>query len=430
MSESARSYRWPLPGSCTAMPINWAGLLCFFGALCVFRRSGSDPVHGAIFAVLALAVPIIVLECVFLKTYARASTGLNFSRKAKTDIGRVAVKLTGLYLTLGLAAVYYLAFPEYRQPFYAPYWKLVKYALPIMVFGGIPYFLVLDRYCEQPADGYWHMGILATGRWKAVDWGIVAQHLLGWLVKVFFMALMFSYFTGNMDFIRTHGPGQALGNFRSFYDYAFNMIFAVDLAFVCAGYLLTLRIFDSHLRSVEPTFLGWMAALACYKPFWDRVYANFLHYRTDYPWGNWLGNQPFLYIAWGTAILLLLSVYSYATVSFGIRFSNLTNRGIITNGPYRFLKHPAYVTKNLSWWMISIPFISHGKTGDAFMNSLMLLGVNAIYLIRAKTEEWHLRRDPVYAEYEAAMRSGSVFRKFVRALAPPVPAGEAAPAKQ
>lgn len=412
------------------MPINWAGLLCFFGALFVFRRSGFDLFQGAVFSVLALAVPIIVLECVFLKTYARASTGLDFSRRAKPDIGRVAVKLAGLYLTLGLAAVYYLAFPEYRQPFYAPYWKLVKCALPVIVFGGIPYFFFLDRYSVRPSDGYWHMGMLATGRWRTVDWGAVAQHLLGWLVKAFFLAIMFSYFTGNLDFIRTHALGRSLGSFKSFYDYAYNMIFAVDLVFVCAGYLLTLRIFDSHMRSVEPTFLGWMAALACYKPFWDRVYANFLHYRTSYSWGNWLWNDPVLYVVWGSAILLLLSVYSYATVSFGIRFSNLTNRGIITNGPYRFLKHPAYVTKNISWWLISIPFISQGKTGDMVMNSLMLLGVNSIYLIRAKTEEWHLRRDPVYAEYDAAMRSRSVFRKLVRALAPPAPAAEAATAKE
>ena len=39
------------------------------------------------------------------------------------------------------------------------------------------------------------------------------------------------------------------------------------------------------------------------------------------------------------------------------RFSNLTHRGIITNGPYRYSKHPAYLAKNLSWWLVSMPFM-------------------------------------------------------------------------
>jgi hypothetical protein len=51
-------------------------------------------------------------------------------------------------------------------------------------------------------------------------------------------------------------------------------------------------------------------------------------------------------------------IYVWSTAVFGLRFSDLTHRGIITNGPYRWVKRPAFLTKNLSWWMISVPFIA------------------------------------------------------------------------
>jgi protein-S-isoprenylcysteine O-methyltransferase Ste14 len=76
---------------------------------------------------------------------------------------------------------------------------------------------------------------------------------------------------------------------------------------------------------------------------------------------------------------------SLSSIAFGIRFSNLTHRGIITNGPYRYTRHPAYISKNLSWWLIAIPFIVVNDNDTASQQAcLMLFGMNAIYYMRAK----------------------------------------------
>src|SRR5208283_2486604 len=113
-------------------------------------------------------------------------------------------------------------------------------------------------------------------------------------------------------------------------------------------------------------------------------------------WGAWLRGVPWLYELWGCLIVLLVFFYVWSTVAFGARFSNLTHRGIITNGPYRYTKHPAYLAKNLSWWLIAMPFMPSGN-GAHFVRCCMLLGVlNGIYYLRAKTEERHLLLDPVY----------------------------------
>ena len=103
----------------------------------------------------------------------------------------------------------------------------------------------------------------------------------------------------------------------------------------------------------------------------------------------------------------------WATVIFGARFSNLTHRGIITNGPYRFTKHPAYLAKNLTWWMIAVPFLPVDNWSDTLPRCAMLLGVNLIYYMRAKTEEWHLARDADYVRYALWIEKHGLFR-FLR----------------
>jgi len=108
---------------------------------------------------------------------------------------------------------------------------------------------------------------------------------------------------------------------------------------------------------------------------------------------------PWRQVATALLIIALLAVYSWSTVVFGLRFSNLTHRGIITNGPYRWSKHPAYIAKNLSWWLISVPFIAGAGWMQAVQSCLLLTGVNLIYFLRAKTEERHLGSDPVYRDY-------------------------------
>jgi hypothetical protein len=92
-------------------------------------------------------------------------------------------------------------------------------------------------------------------------------------------------------------------------------------------------------------------------------------------------------------------------VVFGIRFSNLTYRGVLTHGPYRLTRHPAYLSKNLFWWASVLPFmVTNGSLLEGVRNCIFLLVVNAIYYWRARTEEAHLiAEDPKYAEYHAWM---------------------------
>jgi protein-S-isoprenylcysteine O-methyltransferase Ste14 len=127
-------------------------------------------------------------------------------------------------------------------------------------------------------------------------------------------------------------------------------------------------------------------------------------------WTHWFAASPLLLWAWGGVLIFLTGIYAWTTVVFGIRFSNLTHRGVLTHGPYRFTRHPAYLSKNLFWWASVLPFLVTTETlVDAVRNSFFLLVVNGIYYWRARTEEAHLlAEDPKYREYHAWMEERGI----------------------
>jgi len=223
------------------------------------------------------------------------------------------------------------------------------------------------------------------------------QALLGWLVKAFYLPLMLS--STYLFLTNAHTFFEQKNGWMSIFGIIYMLMFAVDTAFATVGYCSTSRRIDAHIRSTETTLLGWASALVCYPPLNLLVLHQWLSYRDGLEWDAWLKNWPVISFVWGTAILLSVGLYVSATVAFGPRFSNLTNRGIITSGPYQFFKHPSYIGKNIAWWLISVPFVSNMGALAAIGNCAALLVINGIYVVRAVTEERHLMSDPAYQAY-------------------------------
>ncbi|MDP5038948.1 MAG: DUF1295 domain-containing protein [Candidatus Gracilibacteria bacterium] len=88
----------------------------------------------------------------------------------------------------------------------------------------------------------------------------------------------------------------------------------------------------------------------------------------------------------------------------GLKASNLTNRGIIKKGPYKYVRHPAYACKNLSWIIASTALIYNNLINYNIINIfLIIFSISTwsyIYYLRAITEEKHLSMDPDYLEYK------------------------------
>ena len=398
------------PQSATHGIITAIGVAAFLLAFIIVRINhpfGNNLVNSALFIMGMTAGAIFIIDLAWQKVHLRSSTGLDFGYD-NSSWSRSLYKLAGLFGSLGFIAFLYWLFPEYHNKSYDSYYEMLRIILPPWIVLALPYFFLIDRKMREPFDGYWHMGKLVTFQWSAADSKVVGQHLLGWLTKGFFLPMIFASMCNELGvFLATD-----FENFGSpaLWAMVLSRFFLFTLtSFAAIGYLISLRITDTHLRSAEPTMLGWVVALACYGPFSTLVASHYLAFGKD-GWEPWLRDTPLFYGIWSVALLALTGIYVWSTVAFGARFSNLTHRGIITNGPYRWTKHPAYVAKNLRWWMISVPFMAQGATDEILRQCLLSLGVSFIYIMRAKTEEWHLSRDPDYVQYALWMEQHGIFR--------------------
>ena len=415
---SAKTTKAILPKSVTSFRLNLIALVCLLSGLyCINIYQGPDfglshtrfLVLKMCFLMFCWSLPIIILEYFYFRR-------LKQFDPSRLDIRRSTIKTLALYFTLSIVALVYWIAPEYHSNFYSPYWELMRVVGPIVLIGSLPYFYLADGFIEDSKDSYYVLGLYIIGSRQDGQAAIIRNHFLGWLVKLFFLPLMAVYMYNTTRYFVSADPEKVFSSFRLFYQFAWELIFAIDLIIVTVGYLLTLKLLDSHIRTAEPTIGGWVAAIVCYEPFWAAVSASYLAYNKDnYSWGSWLGGNETAYLFWGSSILILITIYSLSSIAFGIRFSNLTHRGIITNGPYRYSKHPAYISKNLSWWLIAIPFIFVNNNYTASLQAcLMLLGVNIIYYIRAKTEERHLSWDETYRQYAQAIEQQGLFAKVKR----------------
>ncbi len=406
----------PIPASATHGGIVFLGLVAFLLSLfsVKFLNLFNNVVDQALFVCFSTAAIIFIFEFILLKSYRRPSTGLNFDISNPSYL-RTLIKFLGLLGSLGFIAFLYWLFPEYHGDFYNQYYTMLARVFPYFLLLSLPYIYFVDRYQIDPLDSYYQMGQLCLFNFEKVEWRPLKNHLLGWLIKGFFLPLMFTYLTqditnfNKVDFSK-------LNDFKSYFDFLYDLIFTIDVGIVSIGYMMSFRLTDSHLRSAEPTFLGWFVALFCYQPFWSMFSRQYIDYDHHKGWAFWFSDSPLMYQVWGCTILLLFSIYVWSSLNFGCRFSNLTHRGILTNGPYRWTKHPAYISKCIAWWLISLPFLVSESGADSLRRSLLLLILTGVYFLRARTEERHLSQDPVYVQYAEWIQENGLIARLKVAL--------------
>ena len=387
----------------------------------------AEPLSGPNSALLAMGLTGLAMAAWSVgveKVHRRPSTGIDWNRpRPLSAVVEVSVtKLAGLWATWLIIGAFYALGRWYWDGNYLFAMRVIAIAaLPLFVLS-IPYVLWLDRYLKEPRDHAWHFGAMLIGR-EPWDGDEVKRHWRAWLIKGFFSAFMISILPGGFAAVVEADLGAVAGDPIRVGTLLFELLFVIDVQIGTVGYLLTLRPLDAHIRSGNPFLAGWLAAMICYPPF---VYAFMgqggviqYEYQTA-GWGYWIGGHPIVLWLWAGWLALLTAVYAWATVAFGMRFSNLTYRGVLTNGPYRFTRHPAYLSKNLFWWCSAMPFlVTTGSLTEAIRNTIFLACVSGIYFWRAKTEEAHLMaEDAKYRDYHAWMaRHGAITAPLSRFLA-------------
>lgn len=291
-----------------------------------------------------------------------------------------------------------LVIGNFRGPNYDYFFRyFADYYFIAIILLGLPYFFLLDNDKTGENDKYTSalrsiISSLNLLRARKMYW--TQRSKLGFLtiaVKLFYIPYLTSWAINN-TIHQTNLTVAFEWNFAFLNGYLVALFIFIDTLLFAFGYVVESKHLKNEIKSVEPTFLGWLVCLWCYPPFNAFSFRIFDYQFLDitYLYPNWIKNVM-------TALITILwGIFAWASFGIGVKASNLTNRGIVANGPYRFVRHPAYSAKLLIWLIMCI-FFNQYTTG-------IILGFIAIYILRAWTEERHLSRDPEYIKYKKIVK--------------------------
>lgn len=324
-------------------------------------------------------------------------------------------------LLISAAGVFYAALPYFQRYFSARthffgevylWWQLLLVATLAYVLLLLLFYLLEPTprtsksiYCLRALK---RLATSPLAAWRGELPADERVGLLSVLLKAFFVPLMVVWlFDHTASMI---GQGYALMarwggidwmdlfNAHGFW-FLFKVILFLDVFFYTIGYMIELPGLKNEIRSVDPTLLGWGVALACYPPFNGMTAMVFGGgYSADFPQFD----HPAVHLTANALLLVLMAIYTSASIALNFKASNLTHRGIIAHGPYRYIRHPAYVCKNLAWWVGLTPALIvslETSLTATLMTFGSMFGWSVIYYMRALTEEDHLRS--VDGEYDA-----------------------------
>jgi protein-S-isoprenylcysteine O-methyltransferase Ste14 len=313
--------------------------------------------------------------------------------------GLLSIKLgefTGLQIYCGLYAVYVVA----ALPVY-----LALRPASLLESKNLLILGVLQRILKR---------VLPGGAAQSVNLSQKEQYALTFLVvKLFFGPLML-----NSALIDYHAC-KMLWGFRkdqtlmAWMDWGYilfvHAIFMIDSCLFFVGYHTEAGFLRNRIQHVETNPWHILVCVICYPPF-NMATSAVLGPSAYDPYILVLGDgrSAWTWILRAAAVLFLL-VLICSSGSLFTKASNLTHRGIVTWGPYRFVRHPGYLAKNLFWLMTLIPTLIPFTSSSFFSWPTYLIsclctlsGILAwgtIYYLRAITEERFLSRDPEYVAY-------------------------------
>lgn len=330
----------------------------------------------------------------------------NFWQLVKNILTKYLGVLFGILIVLYLVSYlpHYLD-PKYSVPLFEARYLFLMYFLPISFL-----LIAFSEYIlGEKKDGTYQFGLLVTFRHNLVNWKVFGLGVLEWLARSFFLIINFTSATALFSAFRIN-PAFLTGNFISDILLLKTFIFAILLFTILPGYSFSSRLIGTDVKKVDTTWFAWVITIICYQPFSEVVFHQLLAY---YPQTEMINGLPvwvdlLLFsqvLLYTFAVLILLNelFHLWAESTMGIRASNLTNRGIITTGPFAITKHPVYLSKCFGWALLYIPFFNGENLSQSFFYGLMFLLICGIFIGRSLSEERLLATDVNYVKYALFM---------------------------
>lgn len=227
------------------------------------------------------------------------------------------------------------------------------------------------------------------------------QIVLSYFLKLLFIPMMYfgsieytKLFWETFNYLIQSGIPDDYSALKVFNQLIFPMFLNLTLAIVVTiylfGYCVESEKLGSKIKSIDGTWLGWIVTLICYMPFFAVVF--YIIPKGDQDLAFFKNEQLTAVVR--SFLMLVILFKTWTIFTLGTKSSNLTNRGIVSKGPYKWIRHPHYLAKLIVWWICLIP----SALEHPWLTGGMIFWTT-IYVLRALTEELHLQKDPDYKEY-------------------------------
>lgn len=394
--------------ACTALTI----LLGFF----VFKEVGY---HDQYFFVLIAVVAMLWASVCFVRQLQGHS---HYSIDRHSPIGVLFKRALVRYLVWLVVFYAGLAFYE-SHPYYSTYERNSQFLNALFAvylrFGLLYFFLTLKFKASQVEDFYdpaVRLLLIAKAiilfvvsrRWRDRARRILRNKtniktLLNFIVRGYFIPVMVvQVYSGLRDGVALSDGALTGTSLLAVLGWITALLWLADSLSASTGYALESRWMENRSRSVDLTVSGWVICLCCYPPLNQVTGTLFAFGPTVVSTDPAALVVPSLGLLYALKIVevVVLSALVYSDLSLGPSGVNITLKKVQTRGPYGVVRHPATVCKLTFWWVQSL-FYTAFWTPEMIFGHLMW---NVIYILRALSEERHLKQFPEYREYMKQVR--------------------------
>lgn len=401
----------------------WVAVAVFAVSIFLFSIPKSSTqwfMHASMILAL-MALSAVTVNLLSAKDHRSNIAFSRFNTFDTTSVKRILLRQFSLIVVLIVSTIPVIAI----DLFYAPILVVYLALLPAIFCFVSVYFVVIELFAKnaQQKDEWLDFALASNEIVRAafklklnrkslqrLFYKESIQNLfLGSILKSFFGTLYLTYYIQNFGVLQkqTHfllsmyqpaGPEFTLALLPLLMAIAICFICTFDSGLATLGYLTASRLLGNEFRSVDKTISGWFVTLVCYHPFC--LLDRFAQPVFSYTWPReWIQQCPLAWCAASSLILVLMLLYAWCNISFGLAFSNLTNRGIICSGPFRIVRHPTYALKLVTWWICTVPLCLNQDMVTAVVLALGMVVVTLVFYLRAITEENHLLCDQTYRDY-------------------------------
>ena len=355
---------------------------------------------------LILVLCALVPQCLIAFLRERRHFGPRLIRPTKNLLGDIAIKYLGLCAGIAALFLFWWLFPFYQRLSYHPFFATAWLTLPWIMAVILAAVAYTEWRLPPVRDHAWQLGLLMTGRWREIEGPEMKTALLALLVRGIFLPLNYCALLMSVERLRPERWDWQAMEWAESHFLIMQMLWGLLIIAIIPGYLFSARLLATHVRRADASWFGWCMTLICYPPLLNAVFREWLNYNPQgfanpilKPWIVLTEDFSVLFYLSSITIIAMEVIHWWGESIMGIRASNLTHRGVITNGPFRLTRHPIYLSKCVGWLVIWMPFAMGGSVLEGFRLTLLWGGVCLIYFARAWVEERLLAADPDYVEY-------------------------------